>query len=208
MSFPKSFRPQSAEDFIGPAALMANIIEGTATEFKNSKEPAMFLFYGAPGCAKTQLAKHMLRCFNVGKWNLKDYAGADLDIEKVRDFANELHMTSMFPGYRGMLVDEVDMMPQKAQGRFLKVCDDVPEDMVLVVTCNSDIEDLEPRFQSRFQTFEIEGPTGNDVIPLLEKWLNPQQARQLVEGATEGVLNKRVDVRALLNDATTMLTAK
>lgn len=207
MSLPKSFKPECAEDFIGPAAQLATLLQGTAIEFKKSKEPALFLFYGEPGCAKTQLAKFMLRCFDVGKWNLKDYSGVDLDIESVRDFASDLHLTSMFPGYRGMLVDEVDQMPKKAQVRFLKVCDDVPGDVVIVATCNSHITDLEKRFQSRFQTFEVTGPTGKQAIPLLAKWLGDDAANSLVNGATGGILGQHVDVRALLNDATTMLTA-
>jgi replication-associated recombination protein RarA len=208
MTIPKQFRPTKLEDFIGPARVVADDVVKAARLFGPAKVPAMFLFYGEPGTAKTCLSKFTLSIFGVQPANLVEYSGTDFNIEAVRRWSDSIQQSSLFEGYRGLWVD----MPREAQVRFLKTCDQVADQVVSVrngvviaATCNSDVAQLEKRFQSRFQTFCVHGPKGEEMIPLLERWLPPESARHLANLSTGRVLSQRVDLRAVLNDATTML---
>lgn len=205
---PKRFKPQVIEDFVGPARRAATIVKNSADSYTPIGEPGLFLFYGPPGAGKTELAKLCLRLFDVKDFHRTSESGTDMDVEKVRCLAEQLRQRSMFPGYRGVLVDEIDKMPKVAQVRFLKLADDLANHVMVVATCNSGVDDLELRFHSRWQTFPVTGPTGEECRSLLERWLTPDEAARLINGATNDDPEKEVDLRALLNDATTLLLAK
>lgn len=213
MTLPKQHRPElkGPEDFVGPAQQVAAIAQRIASKYAPMKEPCFFLGHGPPGSGKSSLAKFILRSFGVQPINTVEISGADFDIESVRHWSESIVTSSLFEGYRGLRIEEVDRMPQQAQVRFLKVCDDIADGkmsirngIVIACSCNASIADLEPRFQSRFQPFEVRGPKAAEVLPLLRRWLPEDKARQLAAGASEGIAAKSLDVRALLNDATTL----
>lgn len=214
MTLPKQHRPElkGPEDFVGPARKIAEIAQRIAAKYAPVKEPAFMLMYGPPGSGKSSVAKFAMKAFNVHPMNMVEFSGADFDIDSVRRWSDSIVTSSLFEGYRGLRIEEVDRMPAQAQVRFLKVCDDISDGkmsvrngLVIACSCNSDINQLEARFQSRFQPFEVRGPKMDEVVPLLSRWLSPEQATQLALGACDNVRNKALDLRSVLNDATTML---
>ena len=63
-----------------------------------------------------------------------------------------------------------------AQVRFLTLIDDLPEGVVVMCTSNCKIKDFEPRFQSRFQVFEMKPPSQEEIATLLRKWIPNNEA--------------------------------
>lgn len=222
-TLPKSHRPENVgvEGFIGPAKDIAALFrDKLVPRYKEAKVPAFFLLWGEPGVAKTSLGKYAMKLFGVEGFNQVDYSGTDMTLERVQNFAQDLRMPSMFEGFRGYLFDEIDAMPRVAQVRFLKLCDDVADGRyqtrngtVIVATCNSKLSELEKRFQSRFQSFEVQGPSKEETVKFLSNWIDPTQATSLVQGFIDGAAEQdgvhpsfvRMDVRCLLQDATTMM---
>lgn len=213
MTLPKQHRPElkGPADFVGPARKVAEIAQRIASKYAPLKEPAMLLMHGPAGSGKSSTAKFTMHAFGVHPLNLTEISGTDFDIEAVRRWSESIVTSSLFEGYRGLRIEEVDRMPSQAQVRFLKVCDDIADGkmsvrngIVIAASCNSSLSELEPRFQSRFQPFEVRGPKAEECVPLLKRWLPEDKARALAAGASEGIAAKALDVRALLNDATTL----
>lgn len=202
---PKQFRPSTLQHFVGPARDVAVMIDNAADTYLPLGVAAAFLFFGEPGCGKSSLAKYALERFGVTGFNLSKHNGADVTIDVVRELHRDLRNPNVLPGYRGVWFDEVNFMTRPAQGRFLTLSDEWPERTILVATCNAHVDELEPQFQSRFQPFEVRMPVGKDVTGLLATWFQPTQIAELVNVASDGNPTKGIDVRALLNDATTLL---
>jgi replication-associated recombination protein RarA len=213
-TLPKKYRPTTVEGFVGPAREIASKMASAAATYAPIKEPGFFLFYGEPGTGKSSLCKLALTLFNVDQgWGISKIPGTDLGIERVQNLAVEFQTRSLTQGYRAIMINEVDCMPKKGQIRFLELCDDIADfqDIVVIVSCNSHIDDLEKRFQSRFQPFETKGPGPDDkdaIIALLKHWLSDEDAEALFEAASHGENGRplpEIDMRAVMNDATTML---
>lgn len=206
---PTEYRPTEIDHFFGPARTIAKSIVKAAAMCKPRGVPASFLFYGPPGTGKSALASFTVQCFDVPKWNLVSKPGSDLTVEAMRDIAYDLQKTSMFPGYRGYKFDECDMSKKEGQGRFLTIADDLPKNVVIVATCNSHIEELEERFQRRFQVFEVKGPTIEEAIPLVNLWVGNDAAQRICTIAAQDSENARlvrpINVGAMLKDVTTYL---
>jgi len=225
-TLPKSHRPENIgpEGFIGPARDIATLLrDKLAPRYKAAKEPAFLLMWGDPGVAKSSLGKYVMSLFGVEGFNRVSYSGVDMTLDLVQRTAQDLRMPSMFEGYRGFQFDEIDAMPRVAQIRFLKLCDDVADGLfqsrngtVIVATCNSKLSDLEGRFQSRFQTFHVEGPSKEEAVQFLSTWINPVHANMVVQDYIDGTAEKdgvhpihvKINVRCVLQDATTMALMK
>lgn len=173
---------------------------------------------------KSSLAKFTVEKFGVDPLNLTDISGTEMNIEKVNDMALDLRMPSFYPGYRCIRIEEIDTMPRQAQIRFLKLCDDIADGRyqntngtLIVASCNSNIDSLEQRFQSRFQPFEIQGPDRQQAVDFILRmeWADKTTAEGLVRQQLEGIAAAkkthpdmaRCDVRALLNDCTSLMIA-
>lgn len=227
MNLPKSHRPEltGPDAFCGPAQVCAGIITKIAAAYMPTKTPAMLLYHGFPGTAKSSLSKWTVKAFGVDPLNLTDLSGVELTVDRVQRIAEDLRMPSFYPGYRAIRIEEIDTMPRVAQVRFLKLCDDVADGRfqnsngtLIVASCNTDVESMEPRFQSRFQPFEIKGPDKQQAVDFIVRmaWADPTTAEALVKGHLEGIAAQqkthpdmaRCDLRAVLNDLTGMMVCR
>lgn len=209
---PTQYRPTKPEDFFGPARKIADQIKASANQCLKTGDPSAFLFYGAPGVSKSELARFTMRSFGVDmKWNMTKMTGLDMSVDFIRDMSQKIQMTSMCDGYRGFWFDEIDTMKRDAQVRYLTMYDDLPKNVVIAATCNSDIGELEPRFTRRFQAFEILGPTADEITGLFSLWLPENEAKRLAHMASidpqTGMANpkRRLNVGAVLADLKTLV---
>lgn len=208
---PTKFKPQVVGDFVGPAHRIAVHIAGMAMLALKSRDPACILLFGEPGVCKSQLARFAMDQFQVPKFNQSKMTGLDISVDYVREMCNQMQYVDM--AFRGYWMDEIDTMKRDAQVRWLTMSDDVPPGNLIVATCNSHIDQLEPRFVRRFQTFEVVGPTADEIIPLLSRWLTTAEAGNLarMHAADAGGgydPKKRLNAGAILADVKTILEKK
>lgn len=209
---PIEYRPTTVDEFVGPARAVARQIEKAAATCLPRGVSCAFLFTGDPGVGKSALARFVMKVFEVPKWNLTTFNGIDMTVDAVRQLSDSLQLTSMFPGYRGVIIDESDLWKRDGQGRFLTVADKLQElkNIVIAATCNSHLDEIEERCQRRFQIFTVKGPTATEIEPLVRQWINdPESAQKLCAIAAQDDDNPRmvrpINVGAFMKDLTTVL---
>jgi len=200
---PSQYRCVRPSDFIGPARLAAQRVEATISLAKqHGSAPIALLILGPPGIGKSQLADYFVRCVGVNPWCQHKFNGTSFRIEDVEELSRTVHFTNLFGDYRVLRLEEVDKVPTVAQVRMLTLLDDLPPGNAVVATSNCRLDQLEERFQRRFELLQLSPPCPDEVRALLlAHWpqLGEATANQIAV-LTGG------NVGAALKDATTQLT--
>ena len=202
-SLPSLYDPKTAEDFIGPAAKVAGLLQRAVRDaLAADRAPLKILFNGEPGIGKSALAKYLMSLLGCdARWSVKKYSGTQVKIETVEDIANDLHYRDMFGTYRLIWIEEADVVPPVAQVRLLTLLDDLPKGCAVVCTSNCRVDEFKKRFQTRFKIYELEPPQPNEIASLLKKFL--ADPRDIANISTFACGN----VRAALLDAELALQA-
>ncbi len=171
MNLPSLYIPTKLEDFIGPAADIARLMQRAVSDATAAgNAPLKVLFNGDPGVGKSALAKYLMTLLGCHpKWSVKKYSGTDVDIECVREIAIDLHYKDLYSAYRLIWIEEADAISAAAQTRFLTLLDDLPNGSAVVATSNCKTEDFKKRFQTRFKIYEVEAPQPHEIAGLLRR---------------------------------------
>src|SRR6266536_2952420 len=160
---PSSFKPKSADEFIGCARQVASRLEALLAASIGDGAPLKILLLGQPGIGKSVLGDHLMRLLRCDRWHTTVLNGTQVKIEVVEELARALHYKELFGTYRLIRIEEVDKVPVVAQVRLLTLLDDLPPYSAVLCTSNCKLEDLENRFQSRFVTFQVAPPAPNEI---------------------------------------------
>jgi replication-associated recombination protein RarA len=203
MKLPSLYKPSSPKEIIGSAGqIAAELKRAIKDALDNNNAPLKVIFAGDAGVGKSTLAEFVIQALGVtSKWAIRKFSGVDVDIEKVREIAADLHYKDLFGSYRVVWVEEADSIPPAAQTRFLLLMDDLPQGCAIVCTTNRKAEDFRNRFQTRFKYYEVDGPQPHEIQALLAKF--GLAKRDCIQIATFACGN----VRAALLDAERLLQA-
>jgi replication-associated recombination protein RarA len=168
---PSSFRPRSAEQFIGPAAKWAVHLEKLVRLALPTGDPLRIMLTGPSGVGKTQLAEHLVRTTGAGKFSVSQYNGTSFRIEDVQEMQRSFHLRDMFGGYRVLQIEEFDKVPTVAQVASLTLLDNLPNHTACIVTTNRPIKEMEVRTQRRFTVCEVAAPSEAEILTMLRlRW--------------------------------------
>lgn len=168
---------QSSDEFIGSARHAAVSIENIVRSSLPRKSVIKILLSGEPGVGKTALSIFTCALLKTNiKWGVRQYSGVDMKIDVVRDIASSLCLSNdeLFGPYRIFIINEVDQIPQEAQVRWLDLMDKLPKGTAIIGTCNSKVNDLEKRFQTRFKALPVFAPSVEEIKGLIQKWDVPE----------------------------------
>lgn len=160
---PCEFKPQAPEQFIGPARVAARTIGAVIARSKAKGHPIKLLLHGPPGVGKSALCDYLSGQICTDKWGITKLNGCQVKKEAVDDWAARLCFRELGGGYKLLRIEEVDRAYTDAQIRFLTVLDDLPSHCAVLASTNCRLEDLEPRFYSRFQTLHLASPTAKEI---------------------------------------------
>lgn len=177
---PSDYKPSSVEDFIGPAKAHAKLLAAFIATAKPSGKPIKILALGKPGLGKSALSSFLCTLLTKERWNISRLNGKQLDIGQMEQLAFDLRLTSMYPGYRIVQIEEIDRMSRDAQVRALTVLDDLPKQTAVIGTSNCEVGEFEERFQRRFKVAELAPPKSEEIQKLLLKLgVSTEAARRL-----------------------------
>jgi replication-associated recombination protein RarA len=201
---PSLYSPNAPEDFIGPAAQVARLLQRAVKDaFEAERAPLKVLFNGDPGIGKSALAKFLIGLLGADpKWSVKKYNGTRVKVETVDDIAADLHYRDMFGNYRVIWIEEADAIPALAQVTFLTLLDDLPNGCAVVATSNCKLDEFKKRFQTRFKLYEVEPPAPHEIEVLLRKFLtNPRDINNIATFACGCVRQALLDAETSLQAA-------
>lgn len=201
---PDLYRPADSTELIGPAAHVCDcyLREIRADLAAGNKPPFKLLLLGEPGLGKTTVATILARALAGDTMNIEHLNGTDLAIDKVRAIKSRFGLASLFGDYQGILCDELENAPPKAQIDMLTTLDKLPSGWFFIGTTNNSLSDFEPRFQSRFEQVSITRPSDTDIANLLTgKFQVPASIATPIAAAAAG------NVRAAMLDAKQWFTA-
>jgi replication-associated recombination protein RarA len=196
---PSSFTPCTPGAFIGPAAKLATVLERKARASLASGTTMKLLLHGMPGTGKTAIANMLSGILADHPTQIESLNGRNVDIERVRGWKSSIQYRGMHGGYRVLVINEGDTIPAAAQDALLTLLDDLPSHWAVLVTCNSRLDQLTPRFQTRFQQFAVMVPSAQEITTLLESFgLNGQSAR-IAESCKGNVRSALLDAQSILD---------
>ena len=171
-------RPKNFDEIIGNAQLVRTL-KGIV---KQKNHPQCFLFHGQRGCGKTTLGRILANEFecNITEINVGDNRG----IETARNIIKVLPYRPLIgKKNKAYIFDEVHMSNKEFQSALLKVTEEPPSHTIFIC-CTTDPQKLLPTFKSRFQTYQVNP-------------LSPDEMEQLINRAAEfaqfEIRNKKVN---------------
>lgn len=175
MLLPSNYKPLTPEQFIGPARAAAEFLTTRMLPLiKATPQPWRLLFTGPPGVGKSALCAYLVQalCGN-GKWdhvNVEKLNGRQANTEAVLAVTRAFHHTSLFPGARVVVIEELDKMPVDARSLLLTAVDDMPKGWLFLGTTNltkAEMVALHEATASRYEFYEIAAPTDEEVQAFL-----------------------------------------
>lgn len=213
---PIEFKPRSIDDFCGPARKVAQLLQKMIAQRAPQGLPVRVLLKGEPGVGKSALAEWLTGQLATSQFNVKYFNGTEVNMDCVGQLIEDLAYRPMGGGYRCVWIDEADGIPTVAHKRFLTYMDKLKSSRwnAIVLTSNEGLESFEERFQTRFQPFDVEGPSFEDLKTFLARFSNDPAIIDRVARCACGLsplskttLNARANVRQALDDLDTALLA-
>ena len=183
---------------IGPAGKILSAVSGL--RYTDSK-PVKLMLYGPPGVGKTALAEALASSIGDSKWDIESINGRNVTIDVVRDWQQSMHCSSMYGEWKVRIINEADVMPRPSQDLMLTLLDELPPKRAFIVTSNLDLDQMTPRFRTRFMTRKVEAPKPEEIATLLmEQGLPSDQAAFISTAAAGNVRAALLDADAWLNE--------
>lgn len=195
LPYHRKYRPTTIKDYVGNDAIKTNVID----MLSGPTRPQLLLFSGAAGCGKTTMARLVAKeylCTSRDKQegscgvclsclNMQDYirTGSTDSLMAVKEVdiaeSNKKHdlelvlEESTLPTYDGSwriyIMDEFHMATVAAQNMLLKLAEEPPE-KVLIILCTTDPEQILETIKSRVQyIFKVKKPSKNALQEMLRR---------------------------------------
>jgi MoxR-like ATPase len=193
---PMNWRPQTAEDLIGQAGLVARAQCRKAERLTAEAAATMkLLLYGPPGVGKTSVVELVALQLAGTPLAIEDYNGREVTVDVVRQWMTQLPYGSLFGAWSVKVVNELDRCSREAQDLLLTYLDRLPPGRAFLGTSNLQLDLLTERFQTRFQAIKLLPPTTEELATFLAaRWPVP------VSTATQIAVGSGGCVRAALAD--------
>ena len=210
MRLTERVRPSSLRDICGqagPKEFVRALIED------RERCPKVYVFHGEHGIGKTSMARIValgLNCEDkpkhrpcgkcascvdgVDNWMEEFDAASIQDWNEVR---NLFYRAAVGSKYRVMVFDEFGLASKTAQASFLKVLEEVPEGVVVILT-TTDLQRIIPTVRSRAVEVAFTRPSDDEVRTHLVKVINtvgltvPEDVVEEIVGRAQGHLREAI----------------
>jgi DNA polymerase III delta prime subunit len=125
--------------------------------------------------------------------------GRNATIERVRAWQESLPYRALGGGFRVIIINEGDELPAAAQDALLTVLDELPGHWGFILTCNSRLDQLSKRLQTRFQQFAVMKPSEGEIATLLERFGCNGQSAQIARSCQGNVRSALLDAQSVID---------
>ena len=199
---PMNWRPQTAEDLIGQAGLVARAQCRKAERLTAEAAATMkLLLYGPPGVGKTSVVELVALQLAGTPLAIEDYNGREVTVDVVRQWMTQLPYGSLFGDWSVKVVNELDRCSREAQDLLLTYLDRLPPGRAFLGTSNLQLDLLTERFQTRFQAIKLLPPTTEELAAFLaSRWpVTAATATQIAVGSGGCVRAALADLESWLD---------
>jgi len=177
------------------------VLERVSIRSIKSGEPVKVIIRGDPGIGKSALVDAFIEQLGANKWTTTKWNGTELNVDRINDWANRLCFKEIYGNYRVLRIEEVDKVNPVVQARLLTVLDDLPSNVAIIGTSNKELKDFDPRFQSRFQVFQLKPPGADQIAWLLKKFgLRKDDINRIAQFACGNVRLALFDAQSALDE--------
>lgn len=168
------YRPSSLEEVIGNEGTVASL---NAILMRPPKDrPRAFLFSGPSGCGKTTFARIASDMIGCSPTDFKEVDSAQYrGIDSVRELRQMMMLAPRNGDFRVFLLDEVHQLSKDAQSGLLKVLEDTPTHVVIMLA-TTDPEKLLPTIRNRCHSFTVQPLTEKQTIALMRSILKVEKS--------------------------------
>jgi len=203
LPFHRKYRPSNIADYVGNSKVKSSVM----SMMRSEQRPQVLLFQGFAGCGKTTMARLVAleylcedrgimtgacgkcdNCVRVVDYIESGDSGGLMTVREIdiadsnkKQDIDEILEEAAIPTYDGSwrvyILDEFHMATSAAQNRLLKIAEEPPE-KVLIVLCTTDPEKILPTIISRCQyTFKVVKPSKDELVELLERVCNKEKIK-------------------------------
>lgn len=190
----RKYRSKTVDDIIGNKSVVESLRTICERKYKGMRLPQAYLIHGVFGCGKTSIARILAKIYNcnnptihgpcgecpscqsidtfieTGEFNYevrevdatKDDSKNDMD-----NILEECRYPSTLSDYTVLIIDEAHMAKEGAQQRLLKVLEEPPSHLVIIL-CTTEKEKIKDTIQSRCAPqYHVSQPKASEIVDRL-----------------------------------------
>lgn len=200
LAYHRKYRAKNLSEYIGNE----NNVKSILSVLKSGNRPQVFLIDGHAGCGKTTFARLIAKeyicedrdeeigacgecdnCLAMDEFIKTGNSDLLMNVREIdnsvsgnksdiNDILNEAELPSIDGGWKVFIFDECHLITPSAQGRLLKVLEEPPE-KVLMILCTTDPDKLLDTIRSRCQYhYTVKKPKLKDLAVLLKRVANTE----------------------------------
>jgi hypothetical protein len=197
-----NWRPQTTEDLIGQAGLVARAQCRKAERLKAEVAATMkLLLYVPTGVGKTSVVELVALQLAGTPLAIENYNGREVTVDVVHQRMTQLPYGSLFGDWSVKVMSELDRCSREAQDLLLTYLNRLPPGHAFLGTSNLQLDLLTERFQTRFQAIKLLPPNTEELAAFLAaRWPVPAAtATQIAVGSGGCVRAALADLESWLD---------
>jgi DNA polymerase-3 subunit gamma/tau len=160
------YRPKTLKDVFGNESIKESLT--SILERDRADMPHAFLFHGPTGTGKTTMARILAGELGCPLDEINEHNTASLrGIDTIRNIIETCVYSPVSGNSRVYILDEVHRQTKDAQNALLKLLEEPPEQVYLIL-CTTDPEQLLPAILGRCTTYQTKALKPTDMTKLLD----------------------------------------